>query len=485
MLPFVHMSPILMTGTMYCDRKSVRSDVCIMKGDVRTDSTTSSVFIYTGNSTNGVISHDDHVLGLSDDDDNFAVVDDDEVVQHETIKPYTRKWERDVMSTVQELDLLMIKKGNSSKKSSDSCHCDVRHNVTALFFSTSGYTGNLFHEFNDGIVPLYNTAQHLNKQVVFVIVDYKEWWPIRYGDIVRELSNYPVIDFSGDNRTHCFPEAIVGLRVHDDLTINPSLMEKAGNTKVTIGHFREFLRRAYWPRVQTLIQDEKREAKIRLRALARSLNHSSSSLALLAEMQAKDPKNKDSKKPKLVIMARINGSREIINQDALVEMAEKIGFSVEVVSPIDTTELAIVYRAVSSKDVMVGVHGAALTHFLFMQPGGVFIQIIPLGMDWLSQKYFGGSTVKFGLKYVGYKISPEESSLYDKYDKNDPVLVDPDSVMRRSGWEVHKQVYLAHQNVMLNLPRFRPHLLDAYNYIVSKKKRRRGRPRRHRSNSPS
>ena len=104
-----------------------------------------------------------------------------------------------------------------------------------------------------------------------------------------------------------------------------------------------------------------------------------------------------------------------------------------------------------------------------MKPGSVFIQIIPLGTDWASDSYFGESSFKFGLKYVAYKILPSESSLSDSYEKNDPVLLDPDTVNQR-GWEVTKEVYLDNQNVRLNLRRFEKRLLRAYYYTIAKKK---------------
>ncbi|CAI9099879.1 OLC1v1036763C1 [Oldenlandia corymbosa var. corymbosa] len=410
-----------------------------MKGDVRTDSTIGSVFLYRGNNNSS-----DYASGPSVDGDD----DVDEVLQREKIRPYTRKWEPAVMGTVQQLELIM-KKGNSG----DSHHCDVRHNVTAVFFSTSGYTGNLYHEFNDGIIPLYVTVQHLKKQVILVVVDYKNWWYMKYADVVSELSDYPIIDFSGDNRTHCFPEAIVGLRIHDDLHIDPSLME--GNR--TIRDFRNLLDRAYWPRIKGLIEDEEREAAELL------------ALAPPSEQMLKQ-KSDFQTKPKLVIISR-NGSREITNQDAMIELAEEIGFSVEIVVPDKTSELAKIYRELNSSDVLIGVHGAALTHFLFMKPGSVFIQVSVLGTEWASDKYFGSTAVKFGLKYVGYQILPEESSLYDSYAKDDPVLVDPYAVNRR-GWEVTKQIYLDHQNVRLNLRRFGKVLYRAYYYTLAKRKGR-------------
>ncbi|KAF2568650.1 hypothetical protein F2Q68_00023781 [Brassica cretica] len=92
-------------------------------------------------------------------------------------------------------------------------------------------------------------------------------------------------------------------------------------------------------------------------------------------------------------------------------------------------------------------HGAAMTHFLFLKPKSVFIQIVPLGTDWAAETYYGEPAKKLGLKYIGYKIMPQESSLYDDYGKDDPVIRDPDS-LNDKGWEYTKKNYLQGQNLL-------------------------------------
>ncbi|KAL2923556.1 EGF domain-specific O-linked N-acetylglucosamine transferase [Bienertia sinuspersici] len=420
-------------GTICCDRSSRRTDVCYMKGDIRTQSSSSSIFLYTKNDPRSY----SHIW-----EDGDEIVEEFEF-QHEKIRPYTRKWETSVMSTIDELSLVSKHEDSLSQR-----ECDVVHDVPAVFFSTGGYTGNVYHEFNDGIIPLYITSQHFNKKVVFVILEYHNWWITKYGDILSHLTDYPPINFNGDNRTHCFPEAIVGLNIHDELTIDQSLVR--GNK--SIKDFRNILDRAYWPRIKGLIQDEEREKQQQLSA---SQPPTSPPLIELVDQP---------NKPKLVILSR-NGSRAILNEDSLVKLAKRIGYWVEVVRPERTTELAKIYRALNSSDVMIGVHGAAMTHFLFVKPGRVFIQVVPLGTDWAAQTYYGDPSVKLGLKYIGYKLLPKESSLYDDYERDDPVLRDPDSVNKK-GWEYTKRIYLDRQNVKLDLKRFKKRLVHAYDYLV-------------------
>ncbi|KAI3750300.1 hypothetical protein L2E82_20934 [Cichorium intybus] len=409
----------VLNGTICCDRSSIRSDVCIMKGDIRTHSSSFSVFLY--NSINS---------GAGE-----------QKVQQEKIRPYTRKWEPSTMATIDELTLI-AKKPNSSV-TGDQHKCDVYHDVPAVFFSTGGYTGNVYHEFNDGLIPLYITSQKYNKKVVFVILEYHDWWITKYTNILKHLTDFEPIDYNGDKRTHCFSEAIVGLKIHDELTVDSSLTEGGK----TIKDFRDILDKGYRPRIQGLILEEEHE---------KSQLHNPIK-----------PIRQQHGKPKLVIISR-NGSRAIMNENLLVNMASKIGFSVTVVKPQRTSELAKIYRELNSSDVMVGVHGAAMTHFLFMKPGSVFIQVVPLGTNWAAETYYGEPAKKLGLRYIGYEILPRESSLYEEYESNDPVLRDPNSVNDR-GWEFTKKIYLDRQKVRLNLVRFRKRLVRSYIYTMRKR----------------
>lgn len=335
------------------------------------------------------------------------------------IRPYPRKWESAIMSQIPELTL---------RPTDQAPRCDVRHDAPAVVFSTGGYTGNVFHEFNEGIVPLYLTARHFDKHVVFVVLQYKNWWVTKYGDVLSRLSNFPPVDFFNDTRTHCFPEAIVGLRINGDLVADSG--------------FRRLLDRAYRPRIRSLELEERIE------------NDGS---VVIVEQQ----------KPKLVILSR-TVSRVIENEEDLVKLAEDSGFYVEVLRPDRTTELAKAYRALNSSDAMLGVHGAAMTHFLLMRPGAVFIQIVPLGTNWAAETFYGEPAARMGLWYLGYKILPGESSLCREYEASDPVIRDPEGVNAK-GWEETKRVYLV-QNVTLDLGRFRKQLERAYWYLISKRR---------------
>ncbi|KAH9314327.1 hypothetical protein KI387_022954 [Taxus chinensis] len=372
-----------------CDRSHSRTDICSAFGRVQMDAR-SSLFLL--NAVN---------------ESNHGIV--------EKIRPYTRKWESEVMDLVREVTL-----EGKAVQNNFMLKCDVQHGVPAVVFSTGGYTGNVYHEFNDGIVPLYITSQHLKREVVLINVDCRNWWLTKYDEVLNQLTKYRVINFDNETKIHCFPEVTIGVFIHAELTIDPTLMPN----NETVLDFRAMLERAYTPHY---VQLEKKPVK--------------------------------RKRPNLVILVR-EGSREIVNLNQVVKLAKQIGFNVTLWKPLPTTDLKDTYRLLNSSHVLMGVHGAALTHFLFMPPGSVFIQIIPLGIDWASQSYFGDPAERMGLQYIGYKIGLLESTLNDKYGKEDTVLVDPMTIVSQ-GWSATKEIYLDSQDVRLDLPRFKNTLMDA------------------------
>ncbi|KAJ4772646.1 Glycosyltransferase family 61 protein [Rhynchospora pubera] len=185
-------------GVLCCDRSHYRTDLCYMRGDIRTEpaSNPANIFLY----------------GAQQE----AVT--------EKIKPYTRKFEEGIMNSIEEVTInpnILL----ANQTASDMC--DVVHDVPAIVFSTGGYTGNLYHEFSDGLIPLYITSKRFEKEVVFVVLEYHRWWGVKYQGILEQMTNYPVVDFREDRRVHCFKEMIVGMKIHGELIIDPQLMPGA------------------------------------------------------------------------------------------------------------------------------------------------------------------------------------------------------------------------------------------------------------------
>ena len=78
--------------------------------------------------------------------------------------------------------------------------------------------------------------------------------------------------------------------------------------------------------------------------------------------------------PLLTILVR-DGSRKITNVEEVVGWAHEAGFAVRLVAPTHGMRLEELWALLQEADVMLGVHGAALTHWIFLRPMTVFIQV--------------------------------------------------------------------------------------------------------------
>lgn len=151
-----------------------------------------------------------------------------------------------------------------------------------------------------------------------------------------------------------------------------------------------------------------------------------------------------------------------MNQNEVKLEAEKVGFSVVVFEPKARTPLREAYALVNSSHAMVGIHGAALTHSLFLRPGSVLVQVVPLGAEWVSRVCFEISARAMGIEYMEYRIKAEESSLTEKYSKDEPIIKDP-VAFRGKNWSPKiMSIYLKEQNVRLDLVRLREYLKEVY-----------------------
>lgn len=351
---------------------------------------------------------------------SFVLYSKDPAMAHgvEIVKPYTRKWEQSCMDTVKEVTLRSVPM-NSAKNPKPPA-CDIHHSVPGVVFSNGGYTGNLYHDFNDGLIPLFITSQHLHRDVVFVITEFHHWWLTKYIEVVQGLSKHEFVNFQNDTRVHCFREIEVGLHIHDDLTVDPDRMPN----RETIQDFRDILNRGYTP----------------------------------VELPSAVPNAIPT--PRLTIIVR-NDTRKILNLDGIVKAAEELGFNVKLLIPDRYTELKHAYRLLNNTDVLLGVHGAAMTHLLFLRPGTVLIQVIPLGTDWPARTYYGEPAIKLGLHYLTFKVTPAESTLSEKYNTNDPILTNPNEVLKQRGWWGMKAIFLEDQDVRPSLARMRTTLQRA------------------------
>ncbi|KAB2012000.1 hypothetical protein ES319_D09G058700v1 [Gossypium barbadense] len=331
------------------------------------------------------------------------------------IGPYARRGDEEAFKRITKWS---IKSGVDAYE--EAPQCDRRHNVPAIIFSTGGYAGNNFHDYTDIVLPLYLTSRQFDGEVKFLITDKNPWWIEKFRNILQKLSRYELVDIDKEVNVHCFTSVIVGLkRCPKELKIDPS------KSPYSMKEFRQFLRSAY---------SLKKENAINM----------------------KD--NGGKKRPRLLIVSR-KSTRAFTNTNAISGMATRLGYEV-VVTEVDS-HVARVAEMVNSCDVMMGVHGAGLTNMVFLPENAILIQVIPIGgFEWLAKTDFGEPSKDMNLRYIGYKIKTEESSLIQQYPPDHEVLNDPYAVQKR-GWYEFKSIYLQKQNVNLDVDRFRATLLRA------------------------
>ncbi|WCJ22164.1 Glycosyltransferase family 61 protein [Euphorbia peplus] len=169
------------------------------------------------------------------------------------------------------------------------------------------------------------------------------------------------------------------------------------------------------------------------------------------------------KKPRLVLASRSGHvARVILNQKRVKRLAQDVGFDVIVFEPKPSTPLHNAYDLINSSHAMMGVHGAALTHAMFLRPGSVFLQVVPLGNEKVAEMCFGNLGRGMKLEYMEYKIGVEESSLIDTYGRNNQLVRDPIGYQGKKWSDRIMSIYLKQQNVRIDLVRFRKYLKEAY-----------------------
>ncbi|TVU22183.1 hypothetical protein EJB05_31865 [Eragrostis curvula] len=341
------------------------------------------------------------------------------------IKPYPRKADPNAMHKIRVLTVQSVA-GNDAAPA-----CTERHEVPALVFSDRGYVGNYFHAYTDVILPLFLTARQYSGEVRLLITDFQMWWLGKFMPVFKAISNYELVDLDSDPRVHCFRRVQVGLTSHDDFSIDP---RRAPNGYSMLD-FTKFMRQVYGlPRDAAYV----------------------AAAAASAEKKTKKPP-----RPRLLVIARAR-TRRFVNTEEIVRGAEKVGF--EVVVSEGEHEVAPFAEIANSCDAIMGVHGAGLTNMVFLPTGGVVIQVVPLGGLEFVASYFRGPSRDMGLRYLEYRITPEESTLIDQYPRDHVIFTNPDGV-KSKGWDSLKEAYLDKQDVKLDMKRFRPTLKKAISHL--------------------
>ncbi|MQM17965.1 hypothetical protein Taro_050948 [Colocasia esculenta] len=376
-----------------CVTTGKRSDTCEVDGDVRVHANSTTIFFVRRQSSS-------------------SSLPSNQQQQEWRIRPYARKGSM-VQAHVKEWTVKMVDPGDASLPA-----CTKTHAVPAVVFSVGGFTGNLFHDFTDVLVPLFVSAHQFGGEVQLLVSDTKPWWVGKFLPVLKQLSRHKIVDADNDEEgARCFPRAVLGPAFHKEIGVDASLTPGGYG----MAEFREAMARAFGLRRRTA---------------------------------------GGTARPRLLIISRRH-SRAFLNERGMGEMARSLGYEVVAVEPDAGTEVGKVARVVNTADVMVGVHGAGLTNMVFLPEGAVVVQVIPLGgLEWLARDSFREPAGGMGLKYLEYRIREEESSLAEQYPGDHPVLRNPMAV-HQQGWGALKSVYLDNQNVRPHLSRLRKTLLEA------------------------
>ncbi|CAL5059715.1 unnamed protein product [Urochloa decumbens] len=371
-----------------CYESSRRSDTCEAAGDVRVQGRVQTI----------------HIAPLE---------------QEWKVKPYCRKHDAFALSHVKEWSLRPLLSGGAPPPA-----CTINSSATAFVLSTGGFTGNLFHDYTDVLIPAFITARRYAGEVQFLVSSFKSWWTSKYLQIFQQLSRHEVIDIDADEEIRCYPNVVVGPTFHKELGVDAS-RAPPGTSMVD---FRAMLRGAFGlERAAATPSGDRWDIR---------------------------------RRPRLLIISR-RASRRFLNERAMVDMAMSLGFDVRVGDPDVSTDVSKFARLVNSADVMVGVHGDGLTNMVFLPAGAVLIQVVPYGgLEWLARGTFREPSADMEIHYLEYMIQLDETSLSDEYSRDDPVLKDPGAI-HKQGWNALKTVYLDKQNVKPHLGRLKNTFMEA------------------------
>ncbi|XP_073127101.1 alpha-1,3-arabinosyltransferase XAT3-like isoform X2 [Henckelia pumila] len=331
-------------------------------------------------------------------------------VQENLVRPYARQEDEGLLRSVTPVRILQ---GDISLPV-----CQYNHQVPAVIFSSSGFVGNIFHEINEILIPLYITTKMFKSKVQFILLDYNPSFVRKYGKALDKLSDYPIINPAINRSLHCFPGGVIGLKFHGHLSLNSSDIPKGHSMQ----EFRLFLRQSFGLKYSHVSQI---------------------------------------RRPTVMLLSR-RTTRRFLNEQEMVSTMEELGFRVIVIARAKTiSDLRLFASYINSCSVFVAAHGAGLTNELFLPDGAVMVQMDLIGLAWAAATYYGDTARAMNVHYLRYKIEPEESSISKVYGPNHTVLTQFHWLSVEAG----REVYLNGQNVRVNIARFRETMVEALSLL--------------------
>ncbi|KAL8469910.1 hypothetical protein ACS0TY_032687 [Phlomoides rotata] len=343
------------------------------------------------------------------------IIPSNQSVEETIIRPYARQEDHILLKTVAPVKVL-----HGITTSPPPPLCQYNHRIPAVIFSSSGFIGNIFHEINEIIIPLFITTSLFKSRVQFILEDYRPSFVRKYKKVISRLTSHEIINPNSNRTVHCFPGAVIGLKFHSHLALNSSDVP----TGLSMLNFKQFLRES----------------------LNLKYNHIS-----------------QIKQPTVLLLSRTT-TRRILNEDDVVAMMEGLGFRVVVVRRAKViANLEVFSSMINACSVLLGAHGAGLTNEVFLPDGAVMVQLDLIGLEWAARTYYGDPARGMRVKYLRYRIEAEESSLMKVFgSKNHTAIVNPEGAFPL---QAGREVYLNGQNVRINIGRFRETMIEAMSLV--------------------
>ncbi|XP_064979379.1 beta-1,2-xylosyltransferease XAX1-like [Musa acuminata AAA Group] len=130
-------------------------------------------------------------------------------------------------------------------------------------------------------------------------------------------------------------------------------------------------------------------------------------------------------------------------------MAEEVSYDVVVTDP----DIAKFSSIVNSCDVLMRVHGSALTNMVFRLGNAAVIQVVPWGNpDWIASHYFRVPSKQMKLNYMEYSINEEETTLSELCPRDHAIFKVPKSLHpQKADWDTFSRIFLKEQNVKVDV----------------------------------
>jgi hypothetical protein len=221
-----------------CDFSDLRSDICNMTGDIRTQGYNMSTVFFVPPSNTFV-----------------------EKEQQWSVNAYSQKMYMYFSKNVTVKQL-------RGPQNAPLCTVD-QSNTPAVLISFGGPTGNFWHDFTDVIIPLFLASRPLNRDIQFLIINYQQWFLDKFSLIFKDLSRYQIVNFDEDKEVRCYRQMSVGLLNHKDFSIDP----KRAFDGFNMFKFRMYIRSIYSLPMDVDIPyktDQRPEKKPRLMLIVRS-----------------------------------------------------------------------------------------------------------------------------------------------------------------------------------------------------------------------